>query len=232
MYSHDNTGWICRRDQQGYPVERIDPEERPRTATGSKPETCYFWFTSEKGCSKSAEECKFAHTNTGLLKGKQGPGSERIDPNLLPAFMRNQRRPSVPTATAANAVAVKSRMGSGELTCFFWNEGKCKNTPEKCPYQHRYTGVVADPPKSFLRRGEYAGRSFRQGANQRKQLPREARFKLRARLSGLAKRSLRVTNVFYNPTLTTTTRFPTCKTLTILFPYRRILNLLQGKLHA
>jgi len=153
-FSHDNTGWICRMDQLGHSVERIDPEERPKIAIVSKPETCYYWFTSERGCLKPAEECRFAHTNTGILKRAQGSGAERIDPELLPVFMRNQRRPSVSTATARNAIAVKPKMRSGELTCFFWSEGKCKNTPEECPFQHYYTGVVADPPKSFSKRGK------------------------------------------------------------------------------
>jgi chromo domain-containing protein 1 len=155
-YAHENTGWICRQDLHNHLVERIDPEERPGAALGSKSETCYYWFTSEKGCSKPAEECRFAHTNTGILKMNRGAGSERIDRDLLPVSMRNQRRFSVPSLTTGTLPSMNPKVRSSELTCFFWNEYMCKNKPEECTYQHCYTGRVADPPRFFVHRGKSA----------------------------------------------------------------------------
>ena len=174
IYAHENTGWLPRQGQAG--LERIDPEERPSTnniriepeerhsttsmrndyeefpPTSNSQLTCYFWFTSERGCSKSAENCKFVHKNTGLLKSKHGSGFERIEPSALPVFKANQRNLAEKIDHTASIPTTKQKVPPGNLTCYFWSTGVCRNTSENCAYQHRHTGRVADPPK-FLEHG-------------------------------------------------------------------------------
>ncbi|KAF2640478.1 hypothetical protein P280DRAFT_507175 [Massarina eburnea CBS 473.64] len=134
MFAHENTGLLP--SIFGKPPEKIDRDEKPREMTLPKhrtpPVTCWYWMNGSSGCTKSAEGCKYAHENTGYLAGRGGQEWKLIDKSTLPVFQKPQRRPS---STA------------GALTCFFWNHGTCKNTEESCPYLHRYTGKVADPPR-------------------------------------------------------------------------------------
>jgi chromo domain-containing protein 1 len=163
IYAHENTGWLIQLP--GGKVVKIDPSERPGATNlnatisaysgfvlpknAAEPVTCHYWFLTRKGCSKSAEECKYAHVNTGLLGNSEGRLFDRIDRSLAPVFMRNQNHPTVPIGPA--------RVPDKEKTCFFWNEYKCKKG-EACFYKHEYTGIVAEPPPNFTYQGKHLSR--------------------------------------------------------------------------
>jgi chromo domain-containing protein 1 len=144
FYAHENTGWLARA---GHPPEQISCDEFPGTGAYSLKSThtvtCFYWFTNPNGCFKSAEQCNFAHENTGLLANTDGRPNQVIDYNALPAFIRKQQQYPGPRP---------KKIHSSALTCFFWNEGMCNKVAEECSYQHRYTGVLADPPKNWVPR--------------------------------------------------------------------------------
>ncbi|KAF2006186.1 hypothetical protein P154DRAFT_529874 [Amniculicola lignicola CBS 123094] len=124
------------------------------------PVTCYNWMMGANGCSKTDDDCLFAHRNTGLL-GEMGKPPREIDATAKPAFM--SRRPSTETsgpavktpATGApyfpdiNNDTVPPKQNK-HLTCFFWMEGgRGCNKGAGCAYAHKNTGWLAqlkEPP--------------------------------------------------------------------------------------
>ncbi|KAF1961457.1 hypothetical protein CC80DRAFT_464352 [Byssothecium circinans] len=148
LFAHENTGTLPNMEGKG--LEKIDSTEMPRTLMlkGAKGQhnsrrTCWWWMRSPRGCKKPAGQCKFAHENTGVVASLDvNSPPEIVDPNEPPAFMANQHRPSFPTPR-------RETVDPGRLTCFFWNEGTCKNTEEACSFAHCFTGTVADPPRGF-----------------------------------------------------------------------------------
>jgi chromo domain-containing protein 1 len=109
------------------------------------PLTCFFWMTSEQGCRKGAEECVYAHRNTGWMpKSESDKETSKIDPNDLPV---SELQASTLTPHS-RAVVAKDRRGlkPKELTCWYWTKGSCNKTPEACIHAHYDTGVIAKPP--------------------------------------------------------------------------------------
>jgi chromo domain-containing protein 1 len=155
MFAHRNTGVLG--NTTGADFRPIDPKQKPVNARHlpkyqDPPQTCFFWLRGRFGCKASADNCKFAHENTGWLAqvlANQQHGVSQIDPNERPRFEAAPRRPSFPTnpgSTNAPAPYIPLHM----KTCFFWNEDSCKKPEGACRGLHRYTGMVADPPRGWM----------------------------------------------------------------------------------
>ncbi|KAF2688760.1 hypothetical protein K458DRAFT_428271 [Lentithecium fluviatile CBS 122367] len=97
---------------KGVPAKYLDP-----------PQTCFYWLRSDFGCNKAADDCDYAHENTGWLT-KSGFGSEKIDRNELPKCLPRL-----------------------ELTCHFWFSALngCRKPSEQCEFAHRNTGFLGNP---------------------------------------------------------------------------------------
>lgn len=109
------------------------------------PLTCPFWLESEYGCKKPADECSFAHENTGWRPSLENrPGEPlRIDLDQVPVSIQN-------THKNAHSNKGKRKNSSNQLTCWYWKHGGCHYTSESCAYQHADTGTLADPPPSAI----------------------------------------------------------------------------------
>jgi len=109
------------------------------------PLTCPFWLHVPSGCKKPDADCKYAHRNTGWAPKDQNHKDEavQIDPTQLPATELLVRQPS---SSAIIGSMEKRKMKPHELTCWYWTQGNCVNSPETCSFQHHDTGVIADPP--------------------------------------------------------------------------------------
>jgi chromo domain-containing protein 1 len=115
--AHRNTGWAAPKGRPFDPPVPLDPNQVPRSHRdrlkgklgpvhnlqpvhhyGSHdiepkhahpPITCFFWLRGSRGCAKSDEACRFAHTNTGWMTGAgKGKNShpEQINPREGPRF--------------------------------------------------------------------------------------------------------------------------------------------------
>ncbi|PVH94723.1 hypothetical protein DM02DRAFT_692527 [Periconia macrospinosa] len=138
-FAHENTGLLANTGYGNSRPEPIDKNEVPlrdRPGAGAFIDsyaihikntlTCLFWLRGQYGCTKSANICKFAHWNTGRLPDKEGRQPIDIDPNEPPS--------------SANL---------SDMTCFFWNQWKCRNGSDRCRSRHEYTGQIANPPLSW-----------------------------------------------------------------------------------
>lgn len=123
---------------RGYPV--ADMQGWVPGKYRSPPLTCPFWLNGPKGCKKSAEDCQFAHENTGLMK--------HSDPTMGDVRIDTGRRPKHDD-TIEGQLGDKKSMKSlrpDQLTCWFWSKGRCRKTEQDCAYQHKNTGIIADGP--------------------------------------------------------------------------------------
>ncbi|KAF1979178.1 hypothetical protein BU23DRAFT_595140 [Bimuria novae-zelandiae CBS 107.79] len=128
-YAHENTGHLSIKDGKTIPIDpTIQNGSAEARAVGGgslhkhKDVTCWFWLTDANGCLKSADQCDYAHSNTGLLGNTVGADFQTIDPNEKP-------------------VRQLPKTASPPQTCFFWLRGDqgCNKTEEDCPYAHRNT---------------------------------------------------------------------------------------------
>lgn len=58
--------------------------------------------------------------------------------------------------SVANIAPDRKKISNADITCFYWTEDKCRYTAETCRYQHRHTGIVADPPQ-FNHQSKFGG---------------------------------------------------------------------------
>ena len=91
------------------------------------PIPCRDWLSSESGCNYSAEQCLFAHADTGLVGISGGPPLE-TDRSQTAGFKRKPLR---------------------HLTCWFWKHLNCR-FGANCKYAHCDTGEMALPPKNWV----------------------------------------------------------------------------------
>ncbi|KAK7185445.1 hypothetical protein PSPO01_08561 [Paraphaeosphaeria sporulosa] len=150
-FAHRNTGMLG--NIFGEPFKPIDPNLKPANAGAfpkfyDPPQTCFYWLRGFSGCDNSAQNCKFAHENTGYL-AHNTQGMLKIDPNETPRFDPVLQGLSVPTGPVSTGVPARD-IPSHMKTCFFWNIGRCKETEENCKFVHRYTGIVAHPPRNWV----------------------------------------------------------------------------------
>ncbi|CAO2648618.1 Nn.00g078850.m01.CDS01 [Neocucurbitaria sp. VM-36] len=139
------------QDENGrdYPVGDLNGWLPPKYR--KPPLTCPYWLTSKNGCKKPQEECNFAHKNTGWIPLSENRRDEpfAIDPNAIPESEKTARRPLVLDANAN--VNDKKKMNPSDLTCWYWwSKDNCRNSADRCTFQHHYTGIVADPPHRLL----------------------------------------------------------------------------------
>lgn len=103
------------------------------------PLTCPFWLNGPWGCKRSAEQCNYAHHNTGWIKHADPRVRDvQIDPEKRPEFDRGESQPG--------DKHTKKALAPNLLTCYYWNKGKCKKSDQDCAFQHYDTGIVADGP--------------------------------------------------------------------------------------
>lgn len=131
----------------GYPVGDTDGWIPPRYR--KPPLTCAHWLYSKRGCYRSDDQCLYAHKNTGWIqtekKHSSSDGIAQIDQRLLPQSERADRTVTQAPAAPKN----QKKLGRGDLTCWYWARGQCRNTAEKCSFRHYDTGVVARTPPGW-----------------------------------------------------------------------------------
>ena len=169
-YAHWNTGWAPPEDNvSGRPV-RIDPSLRPRKCRpkhADPPVTCHFWLRAEAGCTKTDDECKYAHWNTGWAPPGMGVAQAvTINPQQLPRSQqhRDESGVAIPSPMRTNngdhdlanqAPPSGLRNQTNEwITCPVWlrDPNGCPKSDEACGFAHRNTGWAtpkgrpSDPP--------------------------------------------------------------------------------------
>jgi chromo domain-containing protein 1 len=119
------------------PMDGIIPPKYRAT-----PVTCLYWLQNKYGCMKSADDCDFAHKNTGWIPDStKNAQLVRVDPNALPVSERiDNRLPMTRNARQAE------KNNTPDLTCWDWANGVCKKPEKVCNFKHYQTGVVANPP--------------------------------------------------------------------------------------
>ncbi|KAG9195358.1 hypothetical protein G6011_00479 [Alternaria panax] len=127
------------KDEKGHDYPIADMEGKIPGKYRRPPLTCSFWLDGPKGCKKSAEDCKYAHQNTGWIKHSDpSMGDARNDPDQRPKH-----------DSVENQLREKKTIGflnPRQLTCWYWNRGQCRKSDQDCAYQHRNTGIIADGP--------------------------------------------------------------------------------------
>lgn len=155
-YAHQNTGWVHPESDPNAPPVSIDKSLNPHGGPpkyANPPVTCPFWWRSEKGCTKTDDDCRFAHWNTGWAP--PGLSNDRplpINREELPRshFSKKARHTSGATSFDPNSIppahdSSAPKSGTRSLTCFFWLEGArgCDKTAARCRFAHTNTGWMA-----------------------------------------------------------------------------------------
>jgi len=145
IFAHRNTGHVLYEGR--YAPDIVDPALKP-TSEEKAAITCPFWLFDPIGCVNFNEKCRhgYAHKNTGRVADRKHQNIvTKVDVTLKPVSS------SSTTTTMRTPKSVQQpNLRPPDLTCFFWMNGRCKNRPESCAYQHWYTGFVADPPLKAL----------------------------------------------------------------------------------
>ncbi|KAL8895051.1 MAG: hypothetical protein Q9207_008317 [Kuettlingeria erythrocarpa] len=144
-YAHYDTGTIARAPP-GITVFEPAEEAKPPLM---KTLTCYFWNRNGK-CSRSDEECAYAHHHTGTVAYPPPNVVASLSPATITTPSRNdseaQPKPSAPAFSSSAAAG-----GAKSLTCFFWaRNGHCNRSDAQCAYAHYDTGTVAHNPNPAL----------------------------------------------------------------------------------
>ncbi|KAF2271696.1 uncharacterized protein EI97DRAFT_470965 [Westerdykella ornata] len=132
-YWHENMpGMEVSQFGKGVPPKYRDP-----------PLTCYYYMATEKGCNKPANECGYAHENTGWLAAKDGGEPKQIDKNMLPLRETSQR--------ITNS-KLKPKDREPPITCWFYMIGPmgCDKSADRCLYAHWNTGLLGMTDKSIV----------------------------------------------------------------------------------
>ncbi|KAF2182796.1 hypothetical protein K469DRAFT_711489 [Zopfia rhizophila CBS 207.26] len=145
-YKAEHCRFLHRLTDKTAPADGSVPSKYRRP-----PLTCHYWFVKPRGCHKSADECEFAHTNTGWL-ASVNPGYKdaiQIDSNAEPAFKKpaldNEKAgPQRKFSTEKRAASRKKSM-----TCYFFAMGQCRNSELTCKFSHEQTGILANPPPGY-----------------------------------------------------------------------------------
>lgn len=129
-YAHYNTGIVAHDPMHNQSISTANntttKQAEPSGLPPSRSLTCFFWARNRK-CSRSDEECSYAHYDTGNI-ARAPPGITVFEPT----------EESKPPLTKT-------------LTCYFWNRnGKCSRSDEECAYAHHHTGTVAYPPPNVV----------------------------------------------------------------------------------
>ncbi|KAF2660247.1 hypothetical protein K491DRAFT_688574 [Lophiostoma macrostomum CBS 122681] len=116
--------------QSGFPLAPLNGSV-PGKYKKPRPITCWYYMEDPIGCRRSADDCSFAHYNTGLLAGTRESNGQATEIDPL-------RRP-------------KRDEQSRVKTCWYWMEDPygCTHSAAQCNFAHYNTGVLAS------RGGEY-----------------------------------------------------------------------------
>lgn len=165
-YAHWNTGWAPPEHNIHGQPRRIDADLRPRAGPPNfarPPVTCPFWLRSEHGCTKSEEQCKYAHRNTGWAPpGLSSNQAVPINPLQQPRKKLHDNVPDVADSILSRLNVSDQGLGTAQLgttrsfgsqylepknasppiTCSFWLEGSrgCDKSDEACKFAHYNTG--------------------------------------------------------------------------------------------
>ncbi len=145
-YAHYDTGTIARAPPG---ITVFEPaEEAAAKPPLTKTLTCYFWNRNGR-CSRSDEECAYAHHHTGTVAYPPPNVVASLSPAAnTPSRTDNEAQPK-PSAPASSSSAVAG--GGKSLTCFFWaRNGHCNRSDAQCAYAHYDTGTVAHNPNPAL----------------------------------------------------------------------------------
>lgn len=128
-YAHEDTGWAeingVRVEITRLPPEYLAPVGPSQSKARDSSITCSYWLRDPRGCSKSAEVCKYAHRNTGWARPESDAKGQpiRIDPGLKPR-------------------GGPLKYANPPVTCPFWlrAERGCTKPDDECKYAHWNTG--------------------------------------------------------------------------------------------
>jgi hypothetical protein len=118
-FAHRNTGWATSDANLKTQPVRIDPTLKPRGVPpkhAKPPVTCPYWLRSERSCTRSPAECKYAHWNTGwappeFISGKALPiDALPIDPKQQPVNFRIEKNTSKLPPTRPNDDAAPAQV--------------------------------------------------------------------------------------------------------------------------
>ncbi|EUC45680.1 hypothetical protein COCMIDRAFT_94886 [Bipolaris oryzae ATCC 44560] len=117
------------------------------------PLTCVHWLYGKTGCFKPADKCLFAHRNTGWVPNENhsSESATRIDKNIKPICERKAKPHNERKKGLLKSVKSVDRLAPQDLTCWYWANDICRNTAEKCQFQHYDTGIPARPPHGHAR---------------------------------------------------------------------------------
>ncbi|KAI4179404.1 MAG: hypothetical protein L6R41_007863 [Letrouitia leprolyta] len=139
-YAHYDTGTVARAPP-GITVFESSEDTTPLTKTF----TCYFWNRNGR-CSRSDEECAYAHYHTGTVAYPPPAVAASLSGNPY-ADDSSNAKPETPLPSSASSSTVKPK----SLTCFFWaRNGHCNRSDSECAYAHYDTGVVAHNPNPAI----------------------------------------------------------------------------------
>ncbi|KAL8929016.1 MAG: hypothetical protein Q9208_001459 [Pyrenodesmia sp. 3 TL-2023] len=146
-YAHYDTGTIARAPPGITVFEPAEESKPPLTKTL----TCYFWNRNGK-CSRSDEECAYAHHHTGTVAYPPPNVVASLSPATSTAPRNDGEAQAGPSAPASSSSAAAGGGGGGKsLTCFFWaRNGHCNRSDAQCAYAHYDTGTVAHNPNPAL----------------------------------------------------------------------------------
>jgi hypothetical protein len=146
-FAHKNTGWAISKHKPSNPPVPLDPNQIPRShreRMGEKiepkyanpPVTCPSWLKGDGVCPRTAENCKYAHKNTGWVPryGLNGGPAMEIARNERP----HNQEPTHDKKSRKSAL----RDAFPPVTCHFWLRGfrGCEKPDEICSFAHRNTG--------------------------------------------------------------------------------------------
>ncbi|KAF1926664.1 uncharacterized protein M421DRAFT_422636 [Didymella exigua CBS 183.55] len=155
--AHWNTGWAHPEHDIKAPAVPIDPNLRPRRVPSKyadPPVTCPFWLRSESGCTRTDEECEYAHWNTGWAPS----GLENGQPLPIDSSMQSRSQSYLSTGqdqSTDSGMILPSSQGQAnkDLTCSAWLRELqgCPKSEDACDYLHRNTGRAISKNRPFDR---------------------------------------------------------------------------------
>jgi chromo domain-containing protein 1 len=143
-FLHRNTDANGNNLEIGHISGKVPPKYLKR------PLTCFFWMQDPSGCNKSADECLYAHKNTGWMpQSAANPEPIVIDLTALPVSENFASR----SRGGRHTPPIKG-MKSVEKTCWFWANGGCNKPEGECRFKHYDTGIMSSLPMcSFFLKG-------------------------------------------------------------------------------
>ena len=135
-------------------LPRLAPDEIPyfyNPGVGKKALTCFYWRTRGR-CKKPDDECEYAHFDTGI---NAPPPRGFKEPTPPPPPREVVTDPAPAPTSATKPPQPPRKLQPSEVTCYYWQLGRCKHSDEDCSFAHYDTGIYAGRPGTF-RKGSMA----------------------------------------------------------------------------